>query len=169
MKKIMLIALSSAILMGCSSSNEELDSFLAKPGEVKYVPMKKNVVASMSAVEFNHVADPFSNSVGIQNVITPDNVVEKTQTGVDAGKQSLDNSPLDGLRLVGVWIDTKLGSYALIKTGDGFVHKARVGDKIGLKQGVITSIKPKEISVKEVLPDNFGGQSVVVTVIKSEG
>lgn len=168
MNKVITIILSAVILTGCSSSNEELDAFLANPGGSKYVPMKKNVVASMPAVDFNHAVDPFSNAVGIQNVITPDNVVEKTQQG-DEGKQTLDNSPLDGLRLVGVWIDTKLGSYALIKTGDSFVHKAKIGDKIGLKQGIITSIKPKEISVKEILPDNFGGQSVVITVIKSEG
>ncbi len=165
MKKLLYI-LPLISLIGCSQEPQNLDSFLKNPGSTSTIKIKAHQVSSMPITEFAHNNDPFANPVGVKNVIEAQDV---TDQNVDAKiAQTLDNSPLEALKLVGVWLDGN-AKYALLKTGDGIVHKAKIGQKIGMRQGVIISIKEKEIQIKEILPDNFGGQSVLVTVIKSEG
>lgn len=71
-------------------------------------------------------------------------------------KESLENVPLDTLRMVGTL--RKNGQmWAIVKAPDHGVYHVRVGNHMGLNRGKVTVIDEGKIELMEIVEDGSGG------------
>lgn len=71
-------------------------------------------------------------------------------------REPLEEYPLDALRMVGV-IGTVAGTYALVKSPDGVVHRVGQHQHMGQNNGEVVAIAESEVSLLELVADGFGG------------
>lgn len=71
-------------------------------------------------------------------------------------KEPLEDYPLDSLDMVGTI--TKADTlYALVRAGNGVIHRVTIGNHMGQNFGRIVGISEYSIDLLEVIPDGFGG------------
>ncbi|MFT4045101.1 MAG: pilus assembly protein PilP [Solimonas sp.] len=147
-------AVSTGVLAGCGSGEADLDRYIAevkarRSKDIEPIPQVKPYQP------FEYVAggrrDPFvfveHDQVSNPNAPHPD---------LHRNKEPLEEFPLDALRMVGT-ISTPKGSYALIKAPDAVVHRVSIRNHLGQNYGEIVAITESEISLRELVPDGFGG------------
>lgn len=152
-----LCALMLIALAGCSSDMSDLEVRVAeiksqKSRAIEPIPQIKQYEAY--TYDPADRRDPFApaqvkrSSTGFDsNGIKPD---------LNRNKEPLEEYPLDSLRMLGV-IESQGRTYALIKAPDNVVHRVSVKDHLGQNYGEITAITDSEVSLTEIIPDNFGG------------
>jgi type IV pilus assembly protein PilP len=70
-------------------------------------------------------------------------------------REYLEDYPLDSLRMVGT-IDMRGTLYALVRDGDGTVHRVKQGNYLGQNHGKIVGITETEIRISEIVSDGKG-------------
>ena len=70
--------------------------------------------------------------------------------------EPLEAFPLDALSMVGT-LQAQGTMFALIRGGDGIVHRVTLGNYMGRNYGKITGISEQEVQLVEIVPDGFGG------------
>ncbi len=86
-------------------------------------------------------------------------------------KQKLEGYGLDALQLTGNF-KAQGTRYALFRSNDGMLHKATVGNRIGLFYGKITAIGNSSVTIEQLLPDGAGcwqRKETTLTVASSTG
>ncbi len=68
----------------------------------------------------------------------------------------LEQFPLDSLKMMGT-LTLKGSTYALIRDGDGVVHKVTVGNYMGQNFGKITKVTQAGLVLREIVSDGQGG------------
>ncbi|MGH8282436.1 MAG: pilus assembly protein PilP [Gammaproteobacteria bacterium] len=68
----------------------------------------------------------------------------------------LEQFPLDSLKMMGT-MTLKDSIYALIRDGDGVVHRVGVGQYMGQNFGKIIKISQAGLVLREIVPDGQGG------------
>lgn len=158
-----LVLLSAMLIAtGCNSDKqEELENYLST---VKNRPMKP--IAPIPAIKPylryiypEHDIDPFDVSI-LAPVITPVSEIKHVDKGIEVDTsrvpEFLEGYPLDSLNMVGTL--NKDGSlWALIRVPDGSIQRVKKGNYIGKNFGKIEDITDSRISLKEVVPNGFGG------------
>jgi type IV pilus assembly protein PilP len=71
-------------------------------------------------------------------------------------KETLEAFPLESLKMVGT-LERKRVRYALIKTPDNNLYKAKVGNYMGQNFGIITAVSETVVTLKEVIQDPANG------------
>lgn len=71
-------------------------------------------------------------------------------------RQYLEQFPLDSLKMMGT-LTLKGSMYALVRDGDGVVHKVTVGEYMGQNYGKITKVSQAGLVLREIVPDGQGG------------
>jgi type IV pilus assembly protein PilP len=71
-------------------------------------------------------------------------------------KESLEAFPLESLKMVGT-LERKRVRYALLRTPDNNLFKAKVGNYMGQNFGIITAISETALTLKEVIQDPASG------------
>ncbi|MGB1580080.1 MAG: pilus assembly protein PilP [Nevskiales bacterium] len=71
-------------------------------------------------------------------------------------REPLEAFPLDALRMVGT-LQMQGTMYALIRGGDGIVHRVTLGNYVGRNYGKITEVSGQEVQIVEIVQDGFGG------------
>ena len=71
-------------------------------------------------------------------------------------KETLEAFPLESLKMVGT-LERKRVRYALIKTPDNNLYKAKVGNYMGQNFGIITAVSETVVTLKEVVQDPANG------------
>jgi type IV pilus assembly protein PilP len=71
-------------------------------------------------------------------------------------KETLEAFPLESLKMVGT-LEQKRVRYALIRTPDKNLYRAKVGNYMGQNFGIVTAISETVISLKEVIQDPANG------------
>lgn len=84
---------------------------------------------------------------------------ERIDTGIRPDtarpKEELESYELDALHMVGTVVQQ--GSlWALIKAGDGTIHRVRTGNYMGKNYGKIVNIKENQIELVEIVADSPG-------------
>ena len=77
----------------------------------------------------------------------------------------LERMPLDSFRVVGL-VDWKNRRHALVRSSEPYVYRVTAGDYLGQNYGKILRISNREIAVRELIPDGFGGWSERITTIQ---
>lgn len=153
----LVLAAAAATAAGCGSDMRDLQTYVdgvkARPGgRIEPLPEIR------PAPSFSYVADdrrsPFMPDTRQQRVSDNPDAVD----GPDRNRprEFLEQFPLDTLRMVGT-LDIAGGSFGLVQTQDGLIHRVAVGNHLGQNYGRIMSISDSTIQLVEIIPDGLGG------------
>lgn len=155
-RRLLLAAVLGAALAGCSSGMNELRAYIdgvkARPGG-RIEPLPQIQPAPTFVYEPGNRRSPFVPDVPERARSGPNSV-----QGPDPNRprEFLEQFPLDTMHMVGT-LSAGGGTYGLLQTADGLIHRVSVGNHIGQNYGRILSITESEISLVEVIPDGLGG------------
>jgi type IV pilus assembly protein PilP len=145
-------------LLGCSNGDmTDLKSYVA---EVKSRP--KGAIDPLPEVK---TVEPFVfNTEDLRDPFTPDEKSqepeeEKVESGIRPDplrpKEELEAYELDTLRMVGT-VNRQGTLWALVKGGDGTIHRVHTGNYIGKNYGKIVTIKENSVELVEIVSDGSG-------------
>lgn len=83
-------------------------------------------------------------------------------------REYLEQFPLDSLKMMGS-ITVNGVMYALIRDGDGVVHRAAMGNYMGQNYGKIIKIGQAGLILREIVPDGQGGWAERMTTVQLGG
>lgn len=153
-----LLGIIPMLLAGCGESDmTDLKNYVnevkARPrGAIEPLPEVRTV--EPFAFSADSVRDPF---------VVEERDSEPEETKVESGirpdttrpKEELESFDLDSLRMVGTV--TRDGTlWALVRAGDGTIHRVRPGNHMGRNYGKITTIKDGMIELIEIVSDGPG-------------
>lgn len=151
--KWLAIVMSSALVWGCSSQEEDVRAWMDQEasgmkGGVKPLP----AIQAFPAVDYSasNLVQPFD-----LNRLAVDKKAGKANgPDVNRRREPLESFPLESLKLVGVMIKGK-DTHAVIKAGAS-LFQVRAGNYMGQNFGVITKISESEVTLKELVEDLNG-------------
>jgi type IV pilus assembly protein PilP len=155
----LLAAAGCALVAGCGGNTRDLQEYIdtvkARPGG-RIEPLPEIRPAPIFTYEPGSRRSPFLPDTPQQRVSDDPNAVQ----GPDPNRprEFLEQFPLDTLRMVDTLsMGTQAGSYGLVQTSDGLIHRVSVGNHMGQNYGRILSISESEIQLVEIIPDGLGG------------
>lgn len=162
MPRLLLAAMTVSLLVGCGSDGyQDLRDYV---GEVK--AREKGAIEPLPEIKtfetfiFNEVGlrDPFVPAETIQSSVE----ISASSGGIhpDAGrrKEELESYSLDSLRMMGT-LELKGLYWALVKAGDGTIHRVLPGNYLGMNHGKINRILGDKIELTEIISDGTGSWS----------
>lgn len=152
------LALTGALLAGCTSSNDELQQWMEEQRQqtrptVK--PLTPPKTFQPQPYEAQAVVDPFSTqklTVALRREATQPSSLLAAE--MKRRREPLEAFPLDSMAMVGS-VSRDGRPYALLRV-DSLLYQARVGDYMGQNFGRITKISETEITLREVVQDAAG-------------
>ena len=104
------------------------------------------------------IRDPFSNDLQIneEQRIEQEITYEGEGPDLDRRKELLENYPLDGLYMVGTYLQNDQ-FWGLVEDPEGVIHRVSTKQHIGQNYGEITYIGEDQIDVQEWVSDGLGG------------
>jgi type IV pilus assembly protein PilP len=154
MRKILTAAGVAAALAlgGCADDLDDLRADIEKAkqrpgGRIQPLPEVKPYVSH--EYQMADRRSPFLQSLAGENPTGP-------RPDVQRSREYLEQFPLDTLKMVGT-LKLGGGSYGLVQTKDGLIHRVLPGNHLGQNDGLVMSISDARISVIEIIPDGLGG------------
>ncbi|HET7921724.1 MAG TPA: pilus assembly protein PilP [Gammaproteobacteria bacterium] len=157
------------LLAGCGDRMADLRQYAAqvkakKGGYVEPLPQVKPFeVYTYTDQELRSPFDPELQSLtkakpknGSNSGIHPD---------FNRNREYLEQFPLDSLKMLGTLSEDGT-MWALIRDGDGIVHRVKTGNYIGQNFGKITSIDDSGLTLREIVPDGQGGWTMRTTNVQ---
>ena len=103
-------------------------------------------------------------AAGRRSPFMPDTPAARVNNNPDAvqgpdpnrAREFLEQFPLDTLRMVGT-LNSQDGTFGLVQTSDGLIHRVTVGNHMGQNYGRIMNISESEIQLVEIIADGIGG------------
>ena len=153
-----LLGIMLVLLSGCERNKENLEEYVASvnamPG--RDIPPIPEIKTYQPFDYPNHKRDPFDPSA-IAAQLTPENKpVSHIKINNNRSKEYLEGFPLDSLAMVGT-LNLKGALWALIRTPDGTIQRAREGNYMGQNHGKIRAISEQAVDLVEIIPDGYGG------------
>jgi type IV pilus assembly protein PilP len=151
---VLLAAVSTALLAGCSSDMDELQQKVveikSRPGE-RIEPLPEIKPYESFTYAASSLRSPFIPSAparsDVTNAIRPD---------AKRAREFLEQFPIDTMTMVGT-LQLQGRTYGLVQGKDGLVHRVLPGNYMGQNDGRVISIAPTKISIIEIIPDGVGG------------
>lgn len=161
LKNLSAAALMGIFLVGCANEkHSDLEQFIADTKKIKGGPLSPvREPEPYEAFEYaaTNLRSPFRPATA--NVLPPSQITtlcdDKVKPNLNRRKQELERFALESLTMVGTW-EQGGQNWALIQGADRQLHRAMVGDHIGLNYGVIVSVSETEIKIREIIPDGQG-------------
>jgi len=159
---IWLILMGSALLSGCTSSEEDLlrewmaqERANARP---RVTPLAEPKPFRPQAYTGADGMEPF-NPLKLIQVLRKESAQSNTSTALltpelSRRKEPLEAEPLDTMTMVGS-LDKKNAPTALVKVG-ALLYQVRVGNYLGQNYGKITRITENSIQLREIVQDGGG-------------
>ncbi|WP_377160101.1 pilus assembly protein PilP [Roseateles sp. UC29_93] len=152
------LALTGALLTGCTSSTDELQQWMEEQRQqtrptVK--PLTPPKTFQPQPYEAQAMVDPFSTqklTVALRREATQPSSLLAAE--MKRRREPLEAFPLDSMTMVGS-VSRDGRPYALLRV-DNLLYQARVGDYMGQNFGRITKISETEITLREVVQDAAG-------------
>lgn len=145
----------TGVIGGCGGEQSDLRQYIEeikarKTTDIEPIPQIKPHEAFLYAEAGRR--DPFTSGQ------TPKPVSGEIGALIDPrrNREPLEEFPLDALRLVGT-LTISGQEFALIRDPTGVVHRVTHGNYLGQNYGKITQIEETEVSLREIVPDGFGG------------
>ena len=153
-KTVSGVLLATALLAGCGGGQSDLlkyiDQVKAKPGG-RIEPLPQVKPYEMFTYEAGTLRSPFvpDRPAGRAGASGP-------RPEVSRPKEYLEQFPIDTLTMAGT-ISLGNGTYGLVQTKDGLLHKVQAGNYIGQYDGRVVAVTKAEIQIEELVPDGIGG------------
>lgn len=151
-----LSALCIMLLTACSNDMSDLENYAQevrarKSGKIDPIPE----IVPYEAYVYNVAGrrDPF---LGLKFFTAIQGASGGVQPDLARRKEPLEDFPLDSLAMVGT-ISKEQTLYALVRAGNGVIHRVTLGNHMGQNFGRIVGIGEYEVQLLEIIPDGFGG------------
>lgn len=156
-----LYALLASVLVACGGADTEdlqvyVDNIQAqRPSRIEPLPEFKPFETFL--YEAGERRSPFalSGSTGAGQRIAQTSG-SGIQPDFNRAREPLEEEPLDALRMVGT-LAQSTSSWALVRMGDGTIHRVQPGNYAGQNHGKIVRVTEYEIELTEIVPDGLGG------------
>lgn len=161
-RKALVISLSVFGIAACSNDMSDLKEFVKSEKEAKRTtvsPPPEVVPHETFRYQANALRSPFAqilfgHSKAAQtkqrtakgNGLRPDD---------NRHKEVLETYPLDSLSMVGT-LQQNAGTWALIKGGDGTIHRVHAGNYLGQNHGKVIRVTESKVELLEIVPDGLG-------------
>lgn len=153
-----LLLVPCLFLAGCEEDHSDLQAYVKKvigSKKPKIEPLPEFKPYPIYVYEAGELRDPFEESAFIQQQA----VVAIEGSGIKPPerdtREPLEEYPLDTLRMVGTLEQTST-TWALIKDGEGSIHRVKTGNYLGKNYGKIISISEHEVELLEIVPNGLG-------------
>ncbi len=150
----------ATVLTGCGSGGDfaDIEEFMTKVdamprGRIEPLPPFEQVPPF--AYQASDKRSPFEPPVLVKKVERESGGPQVTPNFARV-KQFLEQYAIAQISMVGT-LSQGVDTFALIKDGDGGVHRVRMGDYMGSDHGRISNIDEAEIELIEIVPDGTGG------------
>lgn len=154
------LAAATILLAGCGDRMSDLRQYAdqvkaRKGGYVEPLPQVKPFETYVYADAGKR--SPFNPQ--LQSLNKP-NLASGAKSGIhpdfNRNREYLEQFPLDSLKMLGTL--TEGGTlWALVRDGDGIVHRVKKGNYMGQNFGKIISIDDSGLTLREIVPDGQGG------------
>jgi type IV pilus assembly protein PilP len=150
------VAALALAVSACGGNSSELQAYIdevkARPGG-RIEPLPEIQPAPSFVYEAGVRRSPFMPDVPERGPVGPGSIA-----GPDPNRprEFLEQFPLDTLRMVGT-LSGRSGTFGLVQTSDGLVHRVTVGNHMGQNYGRIATITDAEIQLVEIISDGLGG------------
>jgi type IV pilus assembly protein PilP len=155
--RLLLLILMTIVAAGCQQKEkEDLSQFVAQTSRMKAKEIEP--LPNIKPVEpFAYDAQEFAEPFNKENLKPRQVVSARSGTGPDTNRrrEPLENYPLDSLMMVGT-LFREDEQRVIIKTPEGAVQTAVVGNYLGQNYGKIISIEENEIVVNEQVLNSAG-------------
>ncbi|TNF97660.1 MAG: pilus assembly protein PilP [Gammaproteobacteria bacterium] len=160
-RTVLTMAFSSLLLFGCTSDTSDLQRFVddtMRSQKPNVEPLPEFKAFPVYKYEAGDLRDPFAESAYKEQLETADIPIAPggLRPPVDKQKEPLEEYPLDTLRMVGS-IEQTGTMWALIKDGEGSIHRVKTGNYIGRNYGKIISITEHQVDLREIVPSGRRG------------
>ncbi|MGH8397196.1 MAG: pilus assembly protein PilP [Gammaproteobacteria bacterium] len=156
---LLVVVCTTLVLAGCGDRMQDLKQYVAqvkarRGGHIAPLPQIKPF--ETYTYDDMNLRSPFvpqlqsyANSGGVGNTkgLHPD---------FNRPHEYLEQFPLDSLKMMGT-MTIKGDMYALIRDGDGVVHRVGVGQYMGQNFGKVTKISQAGLILREIVSDGQGG------------
>jgi type IV pilus assembly protein PilP len=156
--RYLLTLLSITFVMGCAPKLDDLQAYTQSvkdrttPQIEPYPEFKTHPPFSYSA---SAMRSPFEQPQRNTAPVSKPSMENCYQPNFQRPKEALEAYGVDALSLSGNF-EVSGVQWALIRSNDGVLHKARIGSRIGLFYGKITQIGSDSITIEQSLPDGAG-------------
>jgi type IV pilus assembly protein PilP len=157
--KTLFVLASLTTLTACQQDISDLQAYVAQvnarpPGIVDPIPEQRPY---LSYTYPQNKRDPF-NSVELRPKKQEKKKVVNKGVPLDINRppELLESYPLDSLNYVGT-VTLNKTQWALIKVGNGTVHRAKKGNFMGENHGKIMEIRDTKIILQETVSNGLGG------------
>jgi type IV pilus assembly protein PilP len=155
-----LTLLVTILLSACSSSQDDLDRYIADVKAKPAAPIPPiPTVRTYTPYEYEGLEgrDPFrrSTSEGADEVAAQ-STTDGPRPDFQRTREYLERFELDTLTMVGTFAKES-SEWALIRDPDGVVHRVSVGNYLGKNHGKVGLIDQDEVQLSEFITDGAGG------------
>jgi type IV pilus assembly protein PilP len=164
---LMIAALASLLLSGCQTDASDLDQYVKQvkshhTGSVEPLPQMKPYLRF--AYEPGARRDPFVPDPDITGTATASPI---PPSEAHRRLEPLEEFPLDSLRMVGT-LKVQGTLWALIRDGQGMVHRVTLGNHLGKNYGEILAIHDTDVRIRERVPGANGWVAQETSITLSE-
>jgi len=159
MLKTLIIMLALLVITGCQHEKDDLNAYVSKiksqqKSDIPPLPVLKPY--EKYSYNGSDLRSPFVRTVvemalEVEKPIIEDNGIHPDK---HRRKEALEFYDLSGLQLMGTL--EKDSVWALIRSSDGVIHRAQIGNYMGRNHGRILSITEMELKLKEIVPEGDG-------------
>ena len=157
LNKILILVL-TLLLVGCQQEKQDLTVYVAAI-KAQQKPNIEPIPVMKPYEKFSYAAADLRNPFMATVVEQPEELEPLVDNGIHPDqhrrKEALESYTLGELQLVGTL--EKEGVWALIRSSDGVIHRAQVGNHIGQNYGEVLTISEDKLTLKEIVPDGRGG------------
>lgn len=148
-----------SLLTACAGSDHAdlqayVDSVIARQ-KPRIEPLPEFKPYPIYVYEAGELRDPFAESAFVQQQAE----IAITGSGVRPPerdtKEPLEEYPLDTLRMVGT-LEQSATMWALIRDGEGSIHRVKTGNYMGKNYGKVLSINEHKVEILEIVPNGLG-------------
>lgn len=148
-----------AILTACASSDHSdlkayVDSVVSRQ-KPKIEPLPEFKPYPIYVYEAGELRDPFEESAFVEQQVEVAIEGSGIRPPERDTKEPLEEYPLDVLRMVGT-LEQSTTMWALIKDGEGSIHRVKTGNYMGKNYGKILSINEHKVEILEIVPNGLG-------------
>lgn len=156
--RLIIVLLSSLTLLACQVKTDDLQQFIAVTKQntsVNIEPYPQFTTMPPFSYGAQQLRSPFQRPKNLTLQPLATKQANCLQPDYQRQKQALERYGIDALNVTGFF--TSRGQpYALFSANDGTLHRATLGDYLGLFYGQITAIENGTITIMEMLPDGAG-------------
>ncbi len=172
LRAIMTVAACTLIAACAGSDHSDLkayvDSVMARQ-KPKIEPLPEFKPYPIYVYEAGELRDPFQESAFVEQQVEVAIEGSGIRPPERDTKEPLEEYPLDVLRMVGT-LEQSATMWALIKDGEGSIHRVKTGNYMGKNYGKILSINEHKVEILEIVPNGLGAYiERPATIALSEG